>query len=166
MGEFLISLWCCRRWQFRPNLCPQKKIFFYLIPQEFCDFFGTWDLHYLVFFRIQFLHKFWLQETLLASGAFHLSQNSKFWRIFQTVCFSYWKTTSVQSFSKINQNLWAQAPHPFPLSHFKKGAISWMLNQYEKLTKFLTSQPQMLFWRNLSQIYIWIRSFIWQKLGT
>ena len=57
-------------------------------------------------------------------------------------------------------------PYPYPpflLS--KKGAISWTLNQYEKLRKILTSQPQMLLWRNLSQIYIWIKSFIWQNLG-
>ena len=39
-----------------------------------------------------------------------------------------------------------------------KGAISWMLNQYKQLWKFLTSQPQML-----PQIYILIRHFIWQN---
>ena len=71
--------------------------------------------------------------------------------------------------SKFQQNWTAcvgvRARTPLPHNFPKKGAISWMLNQYEKLRKFLTSQPQMLFWRNLSQIYIWIRSFIWQNLG-
>ena len=43
-----------------------------------------------------------------------------------------------------------------------KGAISWMVNQYKKHS---TSQPQMLYWWNLPQMYILIRSFIWQNLG-
>ena len=47
----------------------------------------------------------------------------------------------------------------------QKGAISWMLNQYKKLWKFLISQPHMLYWWNLPQIYILIRSFICQNLG-
>ena len=51
------------------------------------------------------------------------------------------------------------SPPRSPHSFSKKGTISWMLNQYEKLRKFLTSQPKMLFWRILSQIYIWIRLF-------
>ena len=47
----------------------------------------------------------------------------------------------------------------------QKGAISWMLNQYKKLWKFLISQPHMLYWWNLPQIYILVRSFICQNLG-
>ena len=33
-----------------------------------------------------------------------------------------------------------------------------------KTLKLLTSQPQMLYWWNLPQIYILIQSFIWQNL--
>ena len=33
------------------QLWPQK-IFFSLILQEFCDFFGTWDLRYLIFLKM------------------------------------------------------------------------------------------------------------------
>ena len=39
-------------------ICVQK-MFVCLILQEFCDFFGTWDFHCLIFLRMQFLQKFW-----------------------------------------------------------------------------------------------------------
>ena len=43
------------------NLEPiwDQKMFFCLILQEFSDFWGTWDLHYLIFLRMYFLQKFW-----------------------------------------------------------------------------------------------------------
>ena len=47
----------------------------------------------------------------------------------------------------------------------QEGTILWLLNHYEKPWKFLTSQTQMLYWWNLPQIYILIRSFICQNVG-
>ena len=151
---------------------PKKNFFFYLILQEFCDFSGTWDLHYLVFLRMQFL-----------SGKLgpKMDQNCKLWVHFISAktqnfegffrhCVSLTGRLTLFKISAKSNNICgtkgSKAPPPLlllpPLP--KKGAISWMLNQYEKLRTFLTSQPQMLFWRNLLQIYIWIRSFIWQNL--
>ena len=43
----------------------------------------------------------------------------------------------------------------------KKGPFHWMLNQCKKLWKFLTSQPQMLYWWNLPQILMKRATFIW-----
>ena len=139
MWEFLINLWCSSRWQFRPN-SP--------INVGFKEFFWTSK---------------WTKTV-----NFGCIQNSKFWRIFQTLCYSYWKTTFVQNFSKIKQYLWELNPHPntppFSLPAFtKKGQFYGCWINIKNLEK--TSQPQMLFWRNLSQVYIWIRSFIWQNLG-
>ena len=128
MWEFLINLWCGPRWQLRPNLYP-RKFFFYLILQEFCDFSGTRDLHYVIFLRIQFLDKYWFQAIFWFSSVkldAKMDQNCKLWV----------------------HSIWAKIQN---LEGFFR--------------KFLTSQSQMLFWRNLSQIYVWIRSFIWQNLG-
>ena len=47
MWEFLITLWCGPRGQFK-NLGP-KNVCFCLILRKFCDFSGIWDLHYLIF---------------------------------------------------------------------------------------------------------------------
>ena len=84
---------------------PQKKFFlFYLILEEFCDFTGTWALRYLIFLRMHFLTEilalsnfFGFQAVNWAPkwtktvnfGAFHLSENLEFSRIFQTLCLSY-----------------------------------------------------------------------------
>ena len=38
---------------------------FYLILQEFCDFSGTWNLHYLIFLRMQFFKNFWFSAKFL-----------------------------------------------------------------------------------------------------
>ena len=47
----------------------------------------------------------------------------------------------------------------------QKGTILWILNQYKKPWKSFISQPHMLYWWNLPQIYILIKFFIWQNLG-
>ena len=81
MWEFLINLWCGPRWQLRPNLYP-RKFFFYLILQEFCDFSGTRDLHYVIFLRIQFLDKYWFQAIFWFSSVkldAKMDQNCKLW---------------------------------------------------------------------------------------
>ena len=47
----------------------------------------------------------------------------------------------------------------------KKKTNKGPFHGYKKLGKFLISQPHMLYKWNLSQIYVLIRSFIWQNLG-
>ena len=100
----------------------------------------------------------WTETVNLRS--FLLSQNSKFWRIFQTLCFSYWKLPMVKVSARSN-NIWGSKGQ----RNRKKGPFPWILNQYKKLWHFLISQPHILYWWNLPQIYILMRSFISQILG-
>ena len=54
--------------KFRPNLGLQFFFLFfnfYLILQEFCDFSWTWNLHYLIFLRMQFFKNFWFSAKFL-----------------------------------------------------------------------------------------------------
>ena len=41
------------------------EMFFGLILQEFCDFSGTWDLHYQLLLRMPFLYNFWFSAIFL-----------------------------------------------------------------------------------------------------
>ena len=75
-----------------------------LILQEFCYFLGPGGLHYLILLRC------FLPETLVLINIFGFPavnwvpkwiKNSKFWRIFQTLCLPCWKTTSGQNISNI-----------------------------------------------------------------
>ena len=71
--------------KFRSNLGPQSFFLFfnfYLILQEFCDFAGTWNLHYLIFLRMcsfsrtfGFLQNFWFFGSKLDPK---MDQNHKF----------------------------------------------------------------------------------------
>ena len=108
-----------------------------LILQEFCYFLGPGGLYYLILLRCFF------PETLVLVNIFGFpavnwvpkwTKNSKFRRIFQTLCFPCWKTTSGQNISKTEQYFGGVRTTP-PPSHppLKKGTISWLLNQYEKL---------------------------------
>ena len=93
------------------NLYPgwAQNVCFWLILQEILDFF--WDLGLMLF---DIPEDVAFPEILVLSNifgfptvnwapkwtktvnlhAFHLSQNSNFWRISQTMCLPYWKTTS------------------------------------------------------------------------
>ena len=64
--------------------------FFCLILQEFCDFFGIWDLHRFIFIRMQFLQKFWFQQYFWFFGdelGPKMDQNYKLWGVqFEPKC--------------------------------------------------------------------------------
>ena len=75
-------------------------------------------------------------ETL---GAFHLSQNSKFWRIFQTICLSYWRLHLVKVSARSN-NIW---PKKRP----------WMLNQYLNLNFTTTYGTIGYSWKKIERAW-------------
>ena len=51
------------------------------------------------------------------------------------------------------------------ISPLPKLTMSWLLNRVTKLRSFLTWQPQILYSWNLPRLCVFIRSFIYQKIG-
>ena len=84
----------------------------------------------------------------------------KIFKDFSNTVFFLLETTYGRNVSKIKQNLGSKGPKNPP-----KWAISWILNPYKRLLILQISQPHKLYWWNLPQTYIWIRSFIWQNYG-
>ena len=173
MWEFLITLWCGPRWQFRPNLCPKK--FLLLNFTRILWFF--WDLGITlfdiyedsVFAEIFILGKFfgfpgetWTPKwtKTVNFGCFSLESKFKILKNFSNTVFVLLEEYPCSKFQQdqtifggVRVRITPAPPFPPKRGHFMDA---------EFLT---TSQPQLLFWWNLLQNYILIRSFIWQNRG-
>ena len=100
----------------------------------------------------------WIETVIFSCIPF--KPKFKIFKDFSNTVFFLLETTYGRNFSKIKQNLGSKGPKNPP-----KWAISWILNPYKKLLILQISQPHKLYWWNLPQLYIWIRSFIWQNYG-
>ena len=87
-------------------------------------------------------------------------ENSTFWKILQILCLHNVKEYLLEVLWQ-NQVLFGEKRTP----NFPKWAISWMLNQYKNLWKFVTWQLQMLYLWKLPWLCNFIRPLFWQKLG-
>ena len=151
---------------------PVPQFFFCLILPEFCDFSGVLYLRYLIFLRMRFLQKFWVLATFLVFWWFSNSFGTLGPKMDKTYNFGcvpfdlkfkilkdfpntvpYWRLPLV----KIS----ARSKKP---QETQKEAISWMLNQYEKLWNF-PFQSNCYTGEIYHRLYILIKSFIWQNLG-
>ena len=81
----------------------------------------------------------------------------KIWRIFQTLCFFYRRLPMVKVPARSNNTWGSKGP-----KIAKRGHIIDTESIQQKIFNFTTTY---LYWWNLPQIYILIRSFVWQNLG-
>ena len=89
-----------------------------------------------------------------------------FWKILQKLFLPSRSLPSVKIWSRLN-HIWGirvQTLHSPPSP--KKRIISWMLNWYKKIGKFLTWQPQMLYQWSLPRFFFFLKSLICQILGS
>ena len=154
MWEFLITLWHRHRGQFRPSLGP-KKMFLLFNFTRILGFF--WDLgltQYLWFSSGTLSPKMELNCKLCVSSIYTKVQNFEgFFKHWDCLIGDY-------LWSKFQQD-WAIFGKVRAQKTLKRGHFM----DAKSIQKSLTSQPQMLYWWNLPQVYILIRSFIWQNLG-
>ena len=149
----------------------QKVIVFFLGRQEeigpwFCDIrIALW-----LTFCVKAIFFFFISAIFRGNGKSKLNQKCEFWLstvsvkiwIFQRFLkysFFFLNNTPGENFIKIGQHLKKLGPKKPP-----KRAISWMLNQHEKLWKFITWQPQMLYSWNLPRLCIFLTPSIWRKI--
>ena len=116
----------------------------------------------LMFYFFAIFSVFWGSQkwpkSLHSEWKFFL-KNSYFSKIVETV-FIYKNITSSQ---KLHQN-WTIFGEVSCKKHYQNKA-PWMPIWYAKLWKFVTWQPQRLYWWNVPRIYISVKSFTWQILG-
>ena len=58
----------------------------------------------------------WTPKWIKTLGAFHLRENSKFWRIFQTLFLSYWRIPQIKISARSNKILECKGPIFFLIS--------------------------------------------------
>ena len=74
-------------------------------------------------------------------GAFHLSQNWKFWRIFQTLCLSYLRIPLIKISARLNNILGSKGPNKPKRDHFMTAeSIRKML----KIFNFSTTNAMLM----------------------
>ena len=165
MWEFLMILWHCPRTQFMSNF-GRKRFFFLFNFTRIMWFF--WDLRLMLSDTPKgnifgFLAVHWVPNwtKTVNFGRISFESKCKILKDFSNTVYliRYYLWTKLQKVETIFWGVRAQKKK-------QKGIISWMLNQYKKIWKFLTSQLHMLYWRNLPQLRFLISSFIWQDPGT